>query len=249
MALRCGTCGATNPDSATWCNQCLTDLAVPGAGVSRDASASMRAGPGGVGADSPPPTGPSSTGGSDALLRRGPEGVQWRCPTCDGWSSLDDDVCARCGTPLQARFAGHPAPGRDAPGGTGGADMPTGGGGGRSARPDPSTARNRTIALNAVLPGLGHLLAGWVGSGLARIVLFGVWLIGGVLLWGAGGPAAALPLLLGAAVLWATGIVDAWLLFEGARQVLSGRALLWLVVGVTLFATVGVVTVVVSGPA
>lgn len=147
---------------------------------------------------------------------------------------MDDDACARCRTPFR-RHLDATAPGRSRQPAVGarGADV--------------DAARTRAVALNAVLPGLGHLLVGWVGSGLARIVLFVVWVVGGLLLASAGGAVAALPLFLGAAILWLTGLFDGWQVATGARQVLSGRALLWLVVGVTLLATISVVASIVAG--
>ena len=221
MGQRCRACGATNPDTATWCNQCLTDMAL------RDTAApTARGRPRTAG----PEVHPSPPTPDAAAFRRSGDRIEWRCPTCGDWSAMDDRACAHCRTPLRARM--------DA-----GAHGPEGSG----RRVDPDTARTRTVVANAVLPGLGHLLLGWVGSGLARMVLFVVWLVGGLLLAAAGGLVAALPLFLGAAVLWLTGVFDGWQAVTGARQVLSGRALLWLVVAVTLLVTVSVVGAVMSG--
>lgn len=106
--------------------------------------------------------------------------------------------------------------------------------------------RNRAVLANAILPGLGHLLSGWTASGLARLVLYTVWLLGGLLMVSAGGTVVAVPLLIGAAILWAAGLHDAWQLSQRGPQLLSGRALLWLVVGVSVLAMLGVVGVAVS---
>lgn len=255
MTLRCPACAATNPDSATWCNQCLRDLGLPDDPEVPPARRPRTAGPApsGTSPASAAPTGAdtdiSAREATGAAFRRTDSDVEWRCPTCGGWSSMDDDACTQCLTPLRARLeaAAEPAAGPAAPTG-----VHTAGAHGRSPTRhgglDVQRMRTRTVALNAVLPGLGHLLVGWVGSGLARILLFGVWVVGGLLLSSAGGVVAALPLFAGAGVLWLAGLFDGWQVVTGARQVLSGRALLWLVVGVTLLATVSVVASIVAGP-
>ena len=104
-----------------------------------------------------------------------------------------------------------------------------------TAAPD----EQRVVLLSAVVPGLGHLMAGRVGSGIARAIFGLGWLVGGVLLLLAAvragsGYAAAVPLLLGAAVVWVLSVLDAQGLARGAqREHLDGRRLLWLMVGVT----------------
>jgi hypothetical protein len=84
---------------------------------------------------------------------------------------------------------------------------------------------------------MGHLLAGAVGSGLARLLLWVLWAGAGLgSLGGArsSGLASAVILLVGAGVLWVTTVVDvAWLASGTSRQLLGGRRLAVLVGVVT----------------
>lgn len=194
MTLVCGACGATNPDRASWCNQCLSDL--QGAAPARVTRVAQ-----------PAPNGRVTT--DDRRIRSGDAGVEWACESCGGWSPLDARVCVTCGTPSPLTGAGE-----------------------RSAV--AGVPAKRILLLNALAPGVGHLVAGWIGSGLARLVLFAVWAVGGMLLLLGGGLPVALPLLLGAAILWGVGLPDAVRAAEERPQLLTGRVLLWLVIGVTL---------------
>jgi hypothetical protein len=95
------------------------------------------------------------------------------------------------------------------------------------------------VLLTALLPGLGHLRAGRVGTGLARVVVASAWLLGAVVLAvGArrtsATPVAAVPLLLGAGAVWAASLRDVRRLGSGeGRELLDARGLLWLVAAVT----------------
>jgi hypothetical protein len=251
--MRCDHCGATNPDAADWCNLCFADLSAarsdgPAAGHAgrrevEDGPHERTAGPlPGLG-DGPGAVtaAAASTPRSDEArpeddvvpgrtrlepdeeepregFRRGDDGLEWQCPVCGAWAGMDVAACPGCGTPFRARLV---------------ADDP-------SVRPTPPPPTGRTVLLNALLPGLGHLVAGWPGSGLARLVLYCTWLIGGVGLLSAGGTMVAFPLLLGAFLLWLTAVHDGWQLGHAGPQILSGRMLLWLVVGVTVVAIMGV---------
>lgn len=158
-----------------------------------------------------------------------------RCPRCRARNPDTAAWCSQCLVPFEA--ATH---GRD-----GSATGPTPGPGAgrrRSAarRSDPpAVSPRRATVASVLLPGAGHLLLGRRATGLARVLLFAVWTIGGIVLLG-GARAAdasampALPLLGGAAVVWATTAVDAALAAQGERrELLAGRRLLWLVVAVT----------------
>lgn len=258
--MRCRHCAALNPDSAAWCNQCLNDMGsmsgasegtgagtvgAPGHGEADRHTGSSRLtpleGPGTTRGGSTAGPGPEAgnTGSSASIAEGGRVGpnrrqqnephaapagfrtqdddVQWNCPDCESWASIDERVCPHCQTPFGTGSATQ-EPHRLTRGGT----------------------RGQALLGNAVLPGLGHLLAGWTGSGLARMVLFIVWILGGIALLGAGGTKVALPLLLGAAALWSASLFDAWQLNQGGVQLLNGRTLLWLVVTVTVLATMGV---------
>lgn len=241
--MRCPDCGAHNPDAARWCGQCLTALAAPEAtGGSPDpegrgtatggasARPAAHAAPDDAGRDGPDggrsvtgaPTRPPSeasdartgapTAGRDIRERDGE--VEWRCPTCDGWSPLGAASCARCGA-ARTGFGEDAAP---------------------SVSPEDG---DQLVAWSLLLPGLGHVRAGRTGSGLARAVVALAWLLGGLAL-GIGAlrvgstPLAALPLLLGAAAVWVATALDVRALVQGrARELLDARGLLWLVAGVT----------------
>lgn len=146
--------------------------------------------------------------------------VEWRCPTCDEFNAIDLLSCAVCGTPLSARYAEPEAE--------------------RTPR-DWTTA----LVLTLFLPGAGHVAVGHYGSGVARLLLFATWAVGALLLGtSAPGPAAVLavaPLALGVVVVWIGSVIDVQQLRHGDRELLGGRALLWLVVGVIALSMVGLV--------
>jgi hypothetical protein len=202
--MRCPACGATNPDAAQWCGQCyasfepaqpdvLDDVEAPPAPQARDPEAEPRAG-----------------------FRRRGDAVEWQCPRCDTFTSIDELACAACGTTLAARY--------------------------EQETPEPPRNWSAALALSVAVPGAGHVSIGRYGSGAARLVLFAVWLVGGLLLTLSGGaralPAAA-PLYLGALVVWAGSLVDLVQLERGDRELLAGRTLLWLVVGVIVLSMIG----------
>jgi ribosomal protein L40E len=212
--IRCPRCGAANADAAAWCSQCYGGLgAEPPAGEPPAAAAPGRPAPAG---DAPSPG--ASAGRAGAAIRRGAEGLEWVCVACETANPFEATRCTVCGTPFVARFAdAEPAP-------------PV----------DWATARTASL----LLPGLGHVRAGHPASGWARLVLFAVWGLGGLLvLLGAGAaslPVAA-PLLLGAFVIHVLSQVDLAALERGGRELLAGRTLLWLVVGVTVLVVLGAV--------
>jgi hypothetical protein len=88
---------------------------------------------------------------------------------------------------------------------------------------------------SVLLPGLGHVLRGRVGTGLARSVLWLLWGGGGLaVLLGSGGGAAAAVLLLAALLVWAVTLVDLQRLSVGRPPLATARVLAWSVVGVTI---------------
>jgi hypothetical protein len=136
--------------------------------------------------------------------------VEWRCARCDGWNPLFVDRCTTCGGRREG--FGEPA-----------------------APPEPATRdAGRLTLASAVLPGLGHVLAGRVGTGVARMLLAVLWLAGGAaIVAGAAGSAAsaapAAPLLLGAAAVWVGSVLDVRTLATGTgRERLGARTMLWL---------------------
>ena len=204
--MQCPACGATNPERAAWCGQCLTrfDQAAPASAVAQRPAASTSPHE----AVAPP--------SSEGFRRVGDE-LEWACPQCGQFNSIDDVACAVCGTAFVERFraAEEPAPPRN---------------------------WNQALAFSAVAPGAGHIAIGRYGSGWARLVLFLSWLVGALLMSGSGGARAGVPLLLGAAVMWGGSLVDLRRLQEGREELLVGRRLLWLVLSVLLLLGVTMVT-------
>ncbi len=225
--MRCPNCAARNAEAAAWCTQCYQPFTPPGGPDSvevppteggADAPPARRAG-----TASPPPVpeppgadvAPGADAGADAAERdvrvRG-EVVEWRCAACEGWTPLEAPSCATCASP-RAGFG---------PAST------------RSVQ-DPSVALGPALAASALLPGLGHLLRGAVGTGLGRAVLWLLWAGGGLALArSAGLGTGAVVLLLAAVVLWAVSLVDLQRHAAGAPPLATPRVLAWSVVGVTL---------------
>lgn len=219
--MRCAACGATNADSADWCTQCYAVLAPPVPPPERVTSAAPAAEPSGEGDGAGHPA-------AEGFRRRGAT-IEWQCPACQQWSSVESLQCTACATPLAARWR-----------------LPDERPAGLERRFDePWTA---ALALSAVVPGAGHIGLGRFGSGLARAVLFAVWLVGGVALWRTGGGLAGGPMLVGAALLWAGSIADLRALKAGRGELLGGRALLWLVVGVLGLSILGMFAVAARAP-
>lgn len=253
--MRCPACGATNSDRADWCTQCFRELrAAESSGPAATADAGGPAsppGPAGAASTSPPgqegaaaasPPGPDAA--SPAEVGAGGEGdgatptstgqrdvrtvdgeVEWRCARCDAWNPLVVASCVTCGAERQG--FGDPA---------------------RPPAPDPA-ARTRLLVASAALPGLGHVLTRRTGSGVGRSILAVTWVLGAVLLATSGGAAASVAVLLfGAGIVWAGTLHDVLALFDGGRELLTSRALLWVTGAVivtllaTLFLTTGTAT-------
>lgn len=241
----CPSCGARNAARAPWCTQCYMAFddagpavarggdgeitaEVPDGGVATDPARDAGTGPhaaavgeataGDAGGAPDGPTGPVGPsrepgGDTDRDVRQTDQGdVEWRCAVCDGWSPLQAVTCTVCGTARR------------------------GFGDDRTVEPPDE---QRILLLSALLPGLGHMTAGRVGSGLARAVFGLGWLVGGLALLvsavrAGSGYGGAVPLLAGAVVVWVLTILDARSLARGSgHEYLDGRTLLWLMVGVT----------------
>lgn len=215
--MRCRACGARNAEGAAWCTQCYADPRGP-----VDASAATGA--------PDTPSADAGRGGGDAATRdaatrdvRTVDGeVEWRCRTCDAWSPLLRERCVTCGSPRQGfgEVATPPA--------VGAAD------------------RGRLLVASLVLPGLGHLLVHRTGTGVARLVLALSWGVGAlVVARGATGVGLlpAIPLFLGAVVVWAGSVRDVMAMVDGAPELLRPRVLSWLTGGVLVATLVAVVVV------
>lgn len=207
---RCESCGAANAATATWCGQCFAELDRADASSSDEPGAPAGAGPDPAALHAPA-AGTDQVEGASAGMRRTADGLEWACVACETYNPIERSTCQVCGTSFTARFAD--AEGRS--------DV------------DWRAARLRS----ALLPGLGHIAAGRAAQGAGRAVLFVVWLLGGVIVVAGAGSRGLLigaPLLLGAAVVYALTLHDIAALERGRRELLAGRTLLWLVVGVTL---------------
>jgi hypothetical protein len=224
--VRCPTCNATNPETATFCGQCYERFPPAAAATSHtppadhppdetDGPAAPGAAPSGP--DTPWHGSPGPAGARDAAAETavavgrfalGEEGLTWRCGICETTNAADAFVCSICGARMDAE-----------------------------AR-DPSTSpvdRDRAIGLDRVLPGLGHLRSGQVGMGSARLGIVALWFLGALALL-SGGPSGlltALPLLIGMAVVWITGPADLAAALDGRTPRLDARRFMYVVIGVT----------------
>jgi TM2 domain-containing membrane protein YozV len=224
--MRCPDCGARNADAAAWCTQCYRRLEGPttasavapaevGTGERRPSHVATPSGDDHAAVPTPPSTPPpipaTARAAAERDIRVDGDQVEWRCARCAGWTPLEQPSCAACGsarvgfTPTAAAAATARAPTGSAP-----------------------------LVASALLPGLGHLLVGRPGSGVARILLWLLWAGGaGLTLVSVGVTSTALVLALAASALWAITLQDLSRLADGRPQVLTGRVLAWSVVGVT----------------
>jgi hypothetical protein len=218
--VRCPACGAHNPAEAAWCGQCYVQLggAPQDAEAPRpDASRSELARP-----DPPRPVAAptarhtpeqaTATAPVDDRPVRTRDGeVEWRCARCGGWSPLVAPSCPVCGTARRG-FEVASSPARTT------VDLP----------------RPVLVVATAVVPGLGHLLAGRTGTGTARSVLALLWGIAGLALVTGAAPVAGAILLAGWATLVVASLLD--LPVPGdvrSRELLTARRLAVLVATVT----------------
>lgn len=230
-----------NPEGAAWCGQCYASFeeAPADAPVTATSDGELDATaedplPGSVKTRTADADEQDARDISDEIVttpagegfRRTEDGLEWRCIGCETWHDMDVAVCEVCGTAFGAAWTPDEA--------------------------DVSEERWREARMRTFfLPGLGHLHVGAGGPGLARAGLFLLWLVSGLALGLAGGAGviAAAPLLLGAFTLYGTSVLDIASRQRGAKELLVGRSLLWLVVGVTAatLATI-VVAALLAGP-
>lgn len=214
--MRCPRCDATNPDTATFCGQCYDRFETPDPDPA-PADATTTGDEGGAQFRTPvddtavvPPRAHSGGGEVVAVGRftLTGEGLTWRCAFCDTSHPAGEFVCTVCGAKMDDE-AGATA----------------------TAAVDWDRARR----LELLAPGLGHLRAGQGGMGAARGGILIVWLLGTVLLvtGGLSGLLTAVPLLLGIAVVWATGPGDLDAARRGVTPRLDARRFMYLVIGVT----------------
>ncbi len=89
-----------------------------------------------------------------------------------------------------------------------------------------------SLLASALVPGLGHLLRGGTGLGLAVLLLWLLW-VGGAVASRTGAAPLTAVLVLAVVVLWAVSLLDLQRRHAAAQPVLSGRLLAWGTVGVT----------------
>jgi hypothetical protein len=220
--VRCPQCGATNPDTAAWCGQCLQrfdQLEAPAPDAAEipepatDDGLDVLDGAAVVPTEAPIP--PPTTEGAEGFRREGDE-VQWQCPQCDRFNSIEVQHCEVCGTAFFARF--------------------------QEQQVEPPRNWNAALLMSVLAPGAGHISVGRYGTGVARLVLYLGWVIGAMAVTSFAGGRGALvvtPLILAALVLWAGSIVDVYRLQHGDKELLGGRSLLWLVVGTLILMGLG----------
>ncbi len=235
--MRCETCGARNVEGAAWCTQCYTPFAAeagdappsatealdgPAVDLELDLPLTERPDVGDADPDQPRTATPVEVGD----VRDIDGVVEWRCSTCASWNALEQPSCAVCGA-FRSGF-GEPA---------------------RTEVDVTDLDPDRLFLATLALPGLGHLLAGWIGTGITRMVLALLWLLGGVwwLVATATGRTPGVILVLGALAVWVTSAVDVRALLAGRDEPFGVRGLLWLVVGVTGLLML-VVALVATGP-
>jgi ribosomal protein L37E len=177
--------------------------------------------------DAPPAAPPEGAAPADAGEPAGSgfrgqgDRLEWACLRCGAYNAIELTRCSVCGAGFAERY--------------------------RSEEPPRPVNWQAALGLSMLLPGAGHLSAGRVGSGAARALLFLVWLSGAILLAGETGAGLAVaPLALGAALLWAGSVLDVVNLQRGRPEVLVGRTLLWLVIGVTGLLMVAVLATAIS---
>jgi hypothetical protein len=206
----CPSCGARNGERAAWCSQCFAALGETSAathGVAPPPTAADAAGP------EPPPPVPGAAavqpGSDDRDVRVRDEQVEWRCPVCRSWSPLLEAACRGCGRG-RAGF------------------MPT-----EAVRArEPRAGAAVSLVASALLPGVGHLLWGVTGLGLAVLLLWSLW-VGGAVASRAGAAPVTVVLVLAAVALWVVSLLDLRRRSTDAAPVLTGRLLAWSTVVVT----------------
>ncbi len=229
--MRCPACGAHNPDSAEWCTQCFAALtqgppgetqpepAIGVVGQREPGAQPIEDDPGALvdtaaDADRERAEDGGSVTTADSRFRRTSEGIDWQCEVCEVWNPIERTTCKSCHQPFARTVA-------DAP-----------------SAPTRQVSESTALLTSALVPGTGHILLGRTASGVARAVMFIIWLAGGLVLLREASASQqsilpAVPLLAGALVLWLATTVDVLALVQGSRtEILRPRVFLWLAIGV-----------------
>src|SRR5687767_10169960 len=106
--MRCPACGATNPEGAQWCGQCLHRFgqspSVAGNGAPPPGAATPAAPlPATSAPSAATPATAQPTEATEGFRRQG-DTLEWACPSCEQFNSMDDVHCVVCGTAFSERF-------------------------------------------------------------------------------------------------------------------------------------------------
>ncbi len=213
----CPQCGASNPSSAVWCNQCYARFE-----PAVTAPAAQVAAP-------PPPPPPQPTPAPDTPTGTGApadpavpdsEGPSWTCRTCDTSNPLVVDRCSVCGKSIYDNYGGD-----------------------ATVRPQIATGKATRWAL---IPGFGHAKTGNGVHGLTIGLLVAFTLAAGIAFLVSGESVVGGVLVLAALVLWAVSVVDAGQLAQGnTEQILLKPRVLTVAAGIIV--TICIVVVMSQG--
>lgn len=222
MSTKCPHCGASNPESALWCNQCFGAFAsdpTPSSSVVAPTPAS------------PPVPVPDSDFDSETLVSdpvppdhdamRANEisttdtqeadavaeasGATWTCQTCDAVNPVALNLCSVCGTSIFEAFGAT-----------------------EDGKPEIT---ERQATLWALIPGMGHSKAGFGLLGLTVAMLIGFTFFSSVGLIASSQLVASAFFGLVTMALWGVSIVDAVALSDGRKPLLEGRVITYLAGG------------------
>lgn len=146
-----------------------------------------------------------------------PSEAFWACPVCGEENAMDLNLCPICGTSFARLF---------------------------EEGSEGSRVSSEVAARSGLIPGLGHLRAGKAGDGVARMFVFGLSLVFLAIFFTADAGRWSL-LVTGLYIVFcfaliAESYVDAGRAAAGERELISGRNLLWVAVGL-LAVSVGIV--------
>lgn len=223
---RCPNCGALNPESAEWCNQCHERFPAPEpeapvtpepevpetseVATATDPTGAQPPAMPGATADKPERTSTSEVKEAGAF-RVSEEGISWICSVCDTVNPIEAQICSVCGT----TFAQAMQPEKQ-----------------NAVHGDP----NNAALYSLFLPGAGHAYLGLWPQALARAIL-SIWVVAVVVIAllskGSGSTLIAVAFGLVAFGLWLVSAHDA---YQEARLkpnqvLLQGRTFVYLVFG------------------
>lgn len=197
MSLKCSTCGATNADTAIWCNQCFSSFAHPELADPLTASVATAL------VEQPP--GAMSSEGEDrgettglARSQPDPTGAGWTCASCDSPNPLDVNSCTVCGASIYEAF-------------------------GAERHSSPDVAPRTALVWALFIPGMGHVKTGdgLLGLTLAALIIFSA--LASAAFASASLGVAAVFFGMVHLGLWAVSVVDAVALANGNTPILYGR--------------------------